>query len=120
MDDLAPGRKLLASLLENFGYQVIQATNGAEAIGLIGKHRPFAALVDLGLPDISGLQVAQEVRGEAELAEVLLIAVTGFGTPQDIQLSLDSGFDDHLVKPVNLKTLLEKLSGPHGGSKALG
>ena len=120
VDDLAPGRKLLASLLENFGYQVIQATNGAEAIGLIGKHRPFAALVDLGLPDISGLQVAQEVRGEAELAEVLLIAVTGFGTPQDIQLSLDSGFDDHLVKPVNLKTLLEKLSGPHGGSKALG
>ena len=71
---------------------------------------PEAILLDIGLPVVDGLEVARWVRQEPELRKVLLIALTGFGQDADRQATRDAGFDYHLAKPVDFKTIEHTLA----------
>jgi PAS domain S-box-containing protein len=109
VDDDADGADTLALLLEKIGHQVTVARSGPEALRVADQLRPDVVILDIGLPGMDGFQVAQMIRGRNELASVRLIALTGYGQGEDREKSKLAGFDAHLVKPVELTTLLEIL-----------
>lgn len=104
VEDQDDNREMLRNILTLDGYRVCVAQDGEKGIELILDERPHVAVVDLGLPKINGYGVAKNVR--ARLGDqILLIALTGHGSPQDIKAALEAGFDEHMVKPVDLRRL---------------
>jgi signal transduction histidine kinase len=112
IEDNDDGREMMATMLESFGYPVLQARDGLEGVRIAGAQLPDVALVDIGLPGIDGYEVARRLRAEAQTREIRLIALTGYGLAEDQRRVLDAGFDLHLVKPVELDALLEQLAEP--------
>jgi PAS domain S-box-containing protein len=109
VEDNADSREMLKMLLELDGYDVQTASDGLRGVAAILAHRPCVALVDIGLPELDGHQVARRVREEGA-DDVYLIALTGYGQHADRQAALEAGFDDHLVKPVDPDDLTRSLS----------
>jgi DNA-binding response OmpR family regulator len=90
------------------------AHDGRSAVDLAASFRPEVMLLDLGLPDIEGYEVARRVRSNASLARPCLVALTGWGAEEHRRKTTEAGFDEHLVKPVDfakLKILLARLVG---------
>ena len=112
IEDNDDGRDMMASMLESFGYVVLQAGDGLEGVRMANARRPDVALVDIGLPGIDGYEVARRLRQDAATHGIRLIALTGYGLAEDQRRVLDAGFDMHLVKPVDLNALLEQLVAP--------
>lgn len=110
VEDMADIRDITQKLLQIIGCKVAVACNGEQAIATLRAAPPDVALVDIGLPDIDGYEVARRARGELGLDAVRLIAVTGFGQSDDRQRALEAGFDAHLVKPIDLNELTRLLS----------
>ena len=109
VEDSEDARDMLASLLELDGYTVTSAANGMEGLEAILKHRPEVAIVDIGLPDLNGYELAQCLRQQATKDDVYLIALTGYGQEEDHERVMEAGFDEHLVKPVNMSELTAAL-----------
>jgi signal transduction histidine kinase/CheY-like chemotaxis protein len=105
-------RETLRDLLELHGHKVEEASDGRSAVELVLSQRPQVALVDIGLPELDGYKVAELVRASAGGADTRLVALTGYGHPEDRKRALEAGFDAHLVKPVSsddLSQVLKKL-----------
>ncbi|MFK7821221.1 MAG: chemotaxis protein CheB [Planctomycetaceae bacterium] len=98
-------RNTLSALLIDAGYRVRAEDNGADAIQRICEEPPDVAIVDLGLPEIDGYEVARRLRKKFSREKLTLLAVTGYGQPEDQQAAIEAGFDQHLVKPVELDEL---------------
>lgn len=107
-DDSQDGADSLAFLLKAAGHTVTTAYDGGSAIRVAGEERPDVALLDIGMPEVSGYDVARAIRRELWGRSIRLIALTGWGQAEHRRRSLEAGFDDHLVKPVELD-LLENL-----------
>jgi two-component system, sensor histidine kinase len=119
VEDNADAREALRVLLELEGHTVEAAAEGGRAIAIGRDKDPDIALVDIGLPGVDGYEVARQLR-TAPGRRPVLIALTGYGQPEDRQRALDAGFDDVLVKPVDptaLTTLLATLEIPGRGSR---
>lgn len=101
VEDNADLLESMAALLTIFGLQVFTAGNGEQALAAFGRERPRHMLVDIGLPDMSGLELARRVRGLPGGADVHLVALSGFGSAQDKARAAEAGFDAHLTKPVD-------------------
>ena len=110
VDDNPDQLALLAELLRLRGYEVIAARDAAEALRLVAEHRPRACVIDIGLPDIDGYELARRLRAIPETREARLIAVTGYGTLADQQTFEDAGFDHYFPKPPDLKKLIQVLA----------
>jgi signal transduction histidine kinase/CheY-like chemotaxis protein len=117
VEDNRDVREGLKSLLEEEGHEVWAAGDGVEGVELALIHPPEVALVDIGLPRLDGYAVARSLR-EALGPQVLLIALTGYGLPEDRRRALESGFDAHLTKPVTLNVILELLESDRRQPKA--
>ncbi|HEX7282015.1 MAG TPA: ATP-binding protein [Vicinamibacterales bacterium] len=104
-DDSQDGADSLAFLLRAAGHDVHVAYEGRTAIRLAGELRPDVVLLDIGMPEVSGYDVARAIRREAWGRSIRLIALTGWGQAEHRRRSLEVGFDDHLVKPVELDVL---------------
>ena len=105
----------LRELLQILGHRVELAGDGLRGVQLALATHPDAALVDIGLPGIDGYEVARRLRASEEGKDIVLVALTGYGRPEDRDRALESGFDAHLVKPVDpeeLNRLLVDLVGP--------
>src|SRR5690606_25957058 len=100
-------REMLCAILEVAGFECRSAGRGDDGLELIAEMRPDVALVDVGLPGMSGFDVARAIRDDPTLSEVQLVALTGYGRPQDRERALAAGFDVHLVKPFDLETLCQ-------------
>lgn len=100
-------RELLQTYLASLGHEVIVASNGMEGVALMLEHRPELALVDVGLPGLDGYEVAAQVRAAGGAYRPYLMALTGYGGPEAAARSESAGFDQHLVKPVNLDLLVK-------------
>lgn len=100
VEDLDDSRDLIKALLELDGHHVVTASNAATAIELLTKEPLDFALVDIGLPDMSGYEVARRVRAKVPHSKLTLIALTGYGQPADIEQACHAGFDNHIVKPI--------------------
>ena len=105
VDDNADAAAMLAMLLEASGHQVIVEHASRSALARASEEPPQVCLLDIGLPDIDGIELARRLRARPETADALLIAVTGYGQDQDRQLTQAAGFDHHLVKPVDIARL---------------
>jgi signal transduction histidine kinase/CheY-like chemotaxis protein len=118
VDDNADAAETLAELLRMCGYDVQCAGNGEAAMEQLARFSPQLALLDIGLPGIDGYQLAGMVRRHPAGAGVKLVALTGYGGSNDRARALESGFDEHLVKPVTAERLLKMLDefapGPSG------
>lgn len=111
VEDQDDARRMMQILLESEGVRVFPAANGVDGVKLIEQVKPHLALVDLGLPLMSGYDVARRVRQNAEIAKIRLVALSGYGQDSDIQASLEAGFDEHLTKPPDPVRMAALLKG---------
>jgi len=110
VDDQEDSREMLRDLLESYDHVVFDCADGAKAITLISQHKPDVAFIDIGLPVLNGFEVAQQIRKRPELADVRLIALSGYGTDRDVQAAIAAGFDEHVTKPAGVETLSRVLA----------
>jgi two-component system, sensor histidine kinase len=104
IEDHADGRETLRRLLGLWGHEVEAAADGLRGVEKALAWRPDAAVVDIGLPLLDGYEVARRLRRELD-DHIYLVALTGYGRPEDRARALEAGFDIHLVKPVDLEHL---------------
>jgi CheY-like chemotaxis protein/two-component sensor histidine kinase len=104
-DDARDGAAALAMVLERRGHEVHVAHDGLEALRLAGQVRPDIAFLDIGMPGLSGYEVALSIRRETWGRQMMLIAVTGWGQDDDIRNAHAAGFDHHFTKPMDPKRL---------------
>ena len=100
-DDNEDSAQSFAMLLSFSGHEVRIARDGAEALDAVRDFRPDIAFLDIGMPGLTGYEVAQAVRAEPWGQEVTLIAVTGWGQTDDRLRASTAGFDRHLLKPID-------------------
>jgi PAS domain S-box-containing protein len=110
VDDNRDSADLQATLLRHNGHQVETAYDGVNALNVALRFRPNVILLDIGLPEIDGYEVAWRIRQQEVLKGVVLVAMTGYGQPEDRRRSLAVGFDHHLVKPAEFTELQEILA----------
>jgi PAS domain S-box-containing protein len=115
VEDNRDAREMLHAWLEELGHRVHTASDGIEGLALARHVRPDVALVDIGLPGLDGYQVAENLRASSEGQRTLLVAITGYGRPEDSARAREAGFDAHLVKPVQPEMLARLI---HGAPKA--
>ena len=112
VDDNQDAADTLALLLEATGHDVVTAYDGPSGVAAARAHEPQVIFCDIGMPGMTGHEVAQTLRADKGLAASALVAVTGWGSEEDRRKAHDSGFDFHLVKPVDARAigaLLEQL-----------
>jgi CheY-like chemotaxis protein len=102
----------LQLLLELSGHAVTVAHTGPEGVARAKEVRPEVVLCDLGLPGLSGHDVARALRADPQTAGARLIALSGHSHPDDLRRSGEAGFDEHLIKPVGPETLRRAVEGP--------
>ena len=110
VEDNLDGRESLRELLELWGYEVEVAANGAEGLVKTFSNLPDAALIDIGLPELDGNEVARRIRAVLDSDRMALIAMTGYGQPEDRRRAIEAGFDTYLVKPVEPTDLVRLLT----------
>ena len=109
VDDNVDAAESLAMMLELDGHSVIRAHDGRTAIALASNECPSVMLLDIGLPDIDGYELARRLRALPEADAALLIAVTGYGQAEDRRRAEDAGFDRYLIKPFEFELLRSML-----------
>lgn len=109
VDDNVDAGQSLAMLLQALGHRVLVESNAADALRTAEVSPPDVFILDIGLPDMSGYELARRVRAIASCRSSILIALTGYGLPQDREMALAAGFGHHLVKPVDTQVLLKIL-----------
>ena len=105
VDDNLDTAETMAMMLELFGCTTQLAHTAASALELAPEFSPDVALLDIGLPDFNGYELARRLRMLQACAGTTLIAATGWGQEKDRQLALDAGFDHHLTKPIDIERL---------------
>ncbi len=110
VDDNADAAEMLAMFLEASGHDVVVEHRAGRALERARAQTPDVCLLDIGLPDMDGNELAQRLRAQPESANAVLIAVTGYGQEQDRRTALASGFRHHLVKPVDPAKLVDLLA----------
>jgi CheY-like chemotaxis protein len=110
VEDNVDGLDALVNLLQLTGYVVRGASDGVAGLEVAQTFAPHVALLDLGLPKMDGLTLAQELRRAPQLAGVKLVALTGWGSTKDKARTQEAGFDLHLTKPIDVGELLKVLS----------
>lgn len=111
VEDHPDGAEVLASLLGHWGHQVEAVVDGAQALDALAAGRPDVVLMDLGLPGMSGFEVARRIREiDGDARGAFLVALTGYGQEEARRKSSEAGFDLHLVKPVDPEELRQVLS----------
>ena len=106
VDDNLEAAEMLATLLEAHGYDTSVAGDGPSALAIAPVFKPEVALLDIGLPVMDGYELARRLRSIAGFASTRLVAITGYGQATDRRSSREAGFDEHLVKPVNVDRLI--------------
>jgi CheY-like chemotaxis protein/two-component sensor histidine kinase len=112
VDDNVDAATSVGSLLKMWGHEVQTAYNGPDALSMARTFRPQIVLLDIGMPGMSGYDVAKQLRSEPEFRGVIITALTGYGQPEDRRRSREAGFDHHLTKPPDPTALAALLQSP--------
>ena len=107
VEDNELNMKLFNDLLEAHGYATVQTRNGMEAIDLARLHRPDLILMDIQLPEVSGLQVTQWIKDDEDLRHIPVIAITAFAMKGDEEKIRQGGCEAYLSKPISVVKFLE-------------
>ena len=106
-EDHLDSREALGALLEAFGFRVISAVNGAQAVEMARARRPDLILMDIMMPELDGFEATRQLRGIPETCEIPIITLTAMDGARS--LALDAGANDFLPKPINSGVLLKKV-----------
>jgi two-component system cell cycle response regulator DivK len=109
VEDNELNMKLFHDLLEAHGFATIQTKNGMEAVGLAREHRPDLILLDIQLPEISGLEVTKQLKQDDELKSIPVIAVTAFAMKGDEEKIREGGCEAYIAKPISVTTFMETI-----------
>jgi two-component system, cell cycle response regulator DivK len=107
VEDNELNMKLFNDLLEAHGYATVQTKSGVEAVGLARSHRPDLILMDIQLPEVSGLQVTQWLKDDPDLAHIPIVAITAFAMKGDEEKIRQGGCEAYLSKPISVVKFLE-------------
>ena len=107
VEDNELNMKLFNDLLEAHGYKTVQARNGVEAVELARKHHPNLILMDIQLPEVSGLQVTQWIKDDESLRSIPVVAITAFAMKGDEEKIRQGGCEAYLSKPISVVKFLE-------------
>ncbi|MGV6874881.1 response regulator [Pseudochelatococcus sp. B33] len=120
VEDNELNMKLFGDLLEAHGYSTLKATNGREAMELAAAHHPDLIIMDIQLPEVSGIEVTQWLKADAGLRAIPVIAVTAFAMKGDEERIRASGCEAYLSKPISVAKFLETVRtyapAPRAGS----
>jgi signal transduction histidine kinase len=105
VDDNVESAMTTSWMLELIGHEAILSHDGLDAIAKAKDIKPDVVLLDIGLPGMNGYEVCRELRKDAALKDILIVAQTGWGQPNDKKKAKDFGFDHHLTKPINMEQL---------------
>ncbi|MEO5695374.1 MAG: response regulator [Usitatibacter sp.] len=105
VDDNEDAAETMAMLLDAQGHDVKFAFDGATALRLAAEHKPQVVLLDITLPDMDGYEVARRLRATPDGRMAVIMAVTGYGSNDDVRRSVEAGIDRHLTKPIDPMTL---------------
>jgi two-component system cell cycle response regulator DivK len=115
VEDNELNMKLFNDLLEAHGYQTVQTRNGVEAVELARQHHPDLILMDIQLPEVSGLQVTQWIKDDERLRDIPVVAVTAFAMKGDEEKIRQGGCEAYLSKPISVVKFLETVRNYTGG-----
>jgi CheY-like chemotaxis protein len=111
VEDNDDARQMLHEVLAYNGHDVREARDGASGLALAAQSTPDIALIDIGLPDIDGYEVARRLRASPGGRRMGLVAITGYGQAEDQRRAYEAGFDAHLTKPVATERLKQVMAG---------
>jgi len=111
VDDHPDTADAVGMLLEAIGHETMLARTGLEALDAVDRFVPDLVILDIGLPDLSGYEVARAIRARPLGASIHLVAATGWGTAEDRVRALAAGFDQHQLKPLDLRKLQAIIDG---------
>jgi PAS domain S-box-containing protein len=111
VDDNIDAVEMMGYLLNEMGHEAITTHEAENIVPLALQHRPQVIVLDIGLPNVDGYELARMIKKEPELANTRLVAHTGYGSPEDRRKAREAGFDAHLVKPAELEDLEKALRG---------
>lgn len=113
VDDGIGAARMLQLLVSKLGpHEVEVAHDGLSALEKARHFAPDLVLLDIGLPQMNGYDVARHLRREEDSADTTLVALTGYHGPEEVRKSQEAGFDEHVVKPIDLETLRRLLACP--------
>jgi signal transduction histidine kinase/BarA-like signal transduction histidine kinase len=112
VDDNVDAAEALAELLRDYGHEVTTAHDGPRALDQARLHSPDLVLLDISMPEMDGYDVAKRMRGELELGDAFLVALSGYGEDRHRRLAREAGFDQHVTKPIDASRLEELLKLP--------
>ncbi len=118
VDDNVDAAETLAMMLGLLGHDTRQAHDGPDALRVAQAYQPDLIFMDIGLPGLTGHEVVARMRGELGMTDAYIVALSGYGTEEDRRKSFESGFDTHLVKPLDPSQLPQLLSGAARTAKA--
>jgi CheY-like chemotaxis protein len=110
VDDNVDAAATLGMLLEAYGYVAEVEHDSHRALERARQQRPDVALLDIGLPEMDGNELARRLRADPQTGAIVLVAITGYGQEQDRRAAFEAGFDHHLVKPVDMDELARVLA----------
>ncbi len=109
VEDNELNMKLFRDLLQAFGYDTLEARTGPEALETLKERRPDLILMDIQLPEVSGLEVTQQIKADTELSDIPVIAVTAFAMKGDEERIREGGCEDYIAKPISVGSFIEKV-----------
>ena len=110
IDDIPDVADVMKMLLDLQGFETRVAYGGVVALHLAREFSPDIIFCDIGLPEMDGHEIARRMRADPAIASAILIALTGWGADEELRKTRESGFDFHLVKPVDANALLDMLA----------
>ena len=110
VEDNPDAAELLRALLDSWGHRVRVARDGLAGVSVASSQVPQVGIVDIGLPGLNGYQVAERLRADDRTRSMYLVAITGYGRPEDRARAHAAGFDDFIVKPLDFETLEEAIA----------
>ena len=107
IEDSEPNRVLMRQILAPHGYDLLEAKDGLTGIEMARAHMPALILLDIQMPVMNGFMVIRELRNDAELRKITVIAVSSFAMKGDREKALEAGFDEYVTKPIDTRTFPE-------------
>jgi CheY-like chemotaxis protein/anti-sigma regulatory factor (Ser/Thr protein kinase) len=111
VDDNQDAAEALSMLVEALGVEVRTALNGTTALTLVREFRPDVVFLDIGMPDMSGYEVAKRLRSDPDNRRTALVAITGWSQDSDRKRAMEAGFDHHIAKPIDLNEIKRLIGG---------
>ena len=109
VEDSELNMRLFNDLLEAFGYRTVKTRDGRQALPLAREHKPDLIVMDIQLPEISGIEITGRLKADTQLKDIPVVAVTAFAMRGDEQKILAAGCDAYLSKPISVTTFLETI-----------